>query len=64
MKINKRSILTGMSMFLILMLTYCKKDPETTQTTNEVKYDATLYNFQPGLSQCLISETTHLLWRA
>ncbi|MCB0698404.1 MAG: c-type cytochrome [Chitinophagales bacterium] len=48
MKINKRSILTGMSMFLILMLTYCKKDPETTQTTNEVKYDATLYNFQPG----------------
>lgn len=49
MKINNKTIFTGMSAVLILMLTYCKKDDIQTPTnTAEVKYNGTLYDFQPG----------------
>ncbi len=43
-------MLTVMSVFLILMLTYCKKDDDDNNISSqaEVKYDATLYDFQPG----------------
>ncbi len=32
----------------MLLLTYCKKDPEPVQAKEEVVYDQSLYDFQPG----------------
>lgn len=47
MKTNK-IVLTVSSLLLILLLSYCRKDPEVTTTEDTPEYNPALYEFNPG----------------
>lgn len=46
--INKRYITSLGAIAMLLLLSYCKKDPDETPTVEEATYDESVYNFQPG----------------
>ena len=45
---NKRKLASLIAIGGLLFLSYCKKDDPVSNTAEEVVYDATLYDFQPG----------------